>query len=186
MPQEFEDYYKRLRDNDYKVDPFNMKMLNKDDKANKKLPIILPNGPIKYKPKIKSLKNTTDIELDEWKKNYKLYNSYVTNDDYKKQQTITTNNINENRNSVKYLKSKINKDVQINDDVLFKHIKHLENLKKKLTERKIKYNKLLHSANAAVQLKKDKDHLYTETTVRLILQVVGICIAGGIVYKIGS
>ena len=29
MPQEFEDYYKRLRDNDYKLDPFNMKMLNK-------------------------------------------------------------------------------------------------------------------------------------------------------------
>lgn len=186
MPQEFEDYYKRLRDNDYKLDPFNMKMLNKHNKANKNLPIILPNGPTKYKPKIKSLKTTTDLELEEWKKNYKRYNSYVTNDDYKKQQTITTNNINQNRNSVKYLKTKINSDVEKNDDVLFKHINHLEKLKKQLTRQKIKYNKLLHSANAAVQLKKDKDNLYTETTVRLILQVVGIIIAGGIVYKIGN
>ena len=52
--------------------------------------------------------------------------------------------------------------------------------------KKIQYNKLLHSANASDQLKNDKQTVYTQTTVRFIMQIIGILIAGGIVYKVGS
>ena len=74
----------------------------------------------------------------------------------------------------------------MNDATLYKQIKTLEQLKKELTDKKIEYDKLLHSANASDQLKDDKQTLYTQTTLRFIMQIIGICIAGGVVYKVGK
>ena len=185
MTQELEDYYKRLRDNDYKINPFNMKMMN-GNKPNKNLPLLLPNGPNQYKTNIKNLKNDKNLDLDEWKANYIQYNTYVIDDSKKRKNAILKNQINSNRQSVNKLRNKINKDVQNNDNVLYKQIKTLEQLKKELTNKKIKYNKLLHSSNASEQLKTDKENLYTETTVRLLLQILGVIIVGGVVYKVSN
>lgn len=185
MSRESEDYYKRLRNADYELNPFNMKMLHPKD-AKKTLPLLLPHGPNEYKSKIKNLKTDSTTALDEWTKNYKEYNMYVTDDKYKVSQSEKNKNLIVNRNSVKFLKSKINGDAKENDAMLYKQIKTLEKLKKDLTDKKIQYNKLLHSANASDQLKNDKQTVYTQTTVRFIMQIIGIFIAGGIVYKVGS
>ena len=61
----------------------------------------------------------------------------------------------------------------------------LQAVKKELTDKKIEYNRLLHSANASEELKNNKQTIYTETTIRFIMQIIGIFIAGGIVYKVG-
>ena len=50
----------------------------------------------------------------------------------------------------------------------------------------IEYNKLLNSANASIQFKNDKENQYTESTVRMLLQIIGIIIAGGFVYKVSK
>tara|TARA_R110001599_G_scaffold187720_2_gene382177 strand:+ start:165 stop:722 length:558 start_codon:yes stop_codon:yes gene_type:complete len=185
MTRESDDYYKRLRNADYDVNPFNMKMLDSKD-AKKNLPLLLPHGPNEYSPKITNLKTDSSTALDEWTKNYKEYNMYVTDDKYKVAQGEKSKNLIVNRNSVKFLKKKINADAKENDTVLYNQINTLEKFKKKLTDKKIEYNKLLHSANASDQLNNDKQTLYTQTTVRLILQIIGVFIAGGIVYKVGS
>lgn len=185
MTRESEDYYKRLRNADYEVNPFNMKMLDPKN-AKKNLPLLLPHGPNQYKTKITNLKSDSTTALDEWTKNYKEYNMYVTDDKYKVSQSEKNKNLIVNRNSVKFLKNKINGDAKENDAALLQQIKTLEKLKKELTDKKIKYNKLLHSANASDQLKNDKQTQYTQTSVRFIMQIIGILIAGGVVYKVGS
>ena len=185
MTRESEDYYKRLRTADYQVNPFNMKMLHPKS-AKKNLPLLLPHGPNEYKTKINNLKTDSSTALDEWTKNYKEYNMYVTDDSYKVAQSEKNKNLILNRNSVKFLKNKINGDAKENDAALYKQIKTLEQLKKELTDKKIEYDKLLHSANASDQLKDDKQTLYTQTTLRFIMQIIGICIAGGVVYKVGK
>lgn len=185
MARESQDYYKRLRHADYEVNPFNMKMLDPND-AKKNLPLLLPHGPNQYKSKITNLKSDSTTALDEWTKNYNDYNMYVTNDKYKVAQSEKNKNLIVNRNSVKFLKNSINKDAQENDATLLKQIKTLEQLKNELTNKKIEYNKLLQSANASDQLKNDKQTQYTQTSVRFLMQIVGICIAGGVVYKVGS
>ena len=185
MTQEFEDYYKQLRQNDYKINPFNMKMMNPNN-AKKDLPLLLPHGPNAYKLKFNALKRNTDIDLDEWKSNYVNYNTYVTNKSLKEKHALSNSTINKNRNSAEGLRNTLDNDIKQNDKVLYSRIKSLEKLKKELVEKKIEYNKLLHSANASGQFKKDKENQYTETTVRLILQILGIVVAGGIVYKVNN
>lgn len=181
----FEDYYTRIRDADYKINPFNMKMMNPGN-AKKHLPLLLPNGPNPYKKQLKTLKQDSDLAVDEWKSNYINYNTYVMDPKYKTKNIQGKNEMNGNRHSANRLRGKLNKDLQTNDAVLLKQIKTLEKLKKELTGKKITYNKLLHSANASGQLKNDKESLYTESTVRFILQLIGIGIAGGIVYKVSN
>ena len=185
MTQEIQDYYKQLRHTDYKINPLNMKMMNPNN-ARKDLPLLLPHGPNSYKLKFNSLKQNTDIDLDEWKSNYINYNTYVTNKSLKEKHAKSYNTINKNRNSAEGLRNSLNKDIKQNDKVLFARIKSLEKLKKELVNKKIEYDKLLHSANASGQYKNDKETQYTETTVRLILQILGILIAGGIVYKVNN
>jgi hypothetical protein len=185
MTQELQDYYKQLRQTDYKINPFNMKMMNPTN-AKKDLPLLLPHGPTSYKSKFNSLKQNTDIDLDEWKSNYINYNTYVTNKSLKEKQAKSYSTINKNRNSVQGLRNTLDNDIKDNDNVLFARIKTLEKLKKQLVNKKIEYDKLLHSANASGQFNKDKESQYTESTVRLILQIVGIVIAGGIVYKLNK
>jgi hypothetical protein len=162
-----------------------MKMMNPKS-ARKDLPLLLPKGPTTYEAKFNSLKQNSDIDLDEWKSNYINYNTYVTNNSLKKEHAKSDNTINKNRNSAQGLRNTLNKDIKENDKVLFSRIKTLEKLKKELVNNKIEYDKLLHSANASVQYKNDKETQYTETTVRLLLQLLGILIAGGIVYKVNN
>jgi len=185
MTQEFKDYYKQLRKTDYDINPFNMKMMNPKN-ARKDLPLLLPNGPTKYEPTFKTLKQNVDIDLEEWKSNYVNYNTYVTDNSFKKKQAKSYSIINKNRDSAQGLRDTLNKAIKENDKVLFSRIKTLETLKKQLVNKKIEYDKLLHSANASVQFNKDKENQYTESTVRLILQILGIVIAGGIVYKVNN
>ena len=185
MNQELEDYYNKLRKQDYNINPLNMEMLNARN-AQKNLPLLLPYGPTKYKPKLKSLEQDTDLSIDEWKNNYVNYNTYVTDGNFKKKQAELYSTVNKNRQSAQALRNTLNMDIKKNDNVLFSRIKTLEKLKKELVNKKIEYNKLLHSANASIQFKNDKENQYTESTVRLILQIVGIIIAGGIVYKVSK
>lgn len=185
MTQELQDYYKQLRQKDYKINPFNTKMMNPNN-AKKDLPLLLPNGPNAYKLKFNALKRNTDIDLDEWKSNYVNYNTYVTNKNLKEKHAKSHSTINKNRHSAEGLRNTLDKDIKQNDKVLFSRIKTLEKLKKHLVNNKIEYNKLLHSANASGQFKKDKENQYTESTVRLILQILGIVIAGGFVYKVSN
>lgn len=185
MTQELQDYYKQLRQKDYVINPFNTKMMNPND-AKKDLPLLLPHGPNAYKLKFNALKRNTDIDLDEWKSNYVNYNTYVTNKNLKEKQAKSHSTINKNRHSAEGLRNTLDKDIKQNDKVLFSRIKTLEKLKKHLVNNKIEYNKLLHSANASGQFKKDKENQYTESTVRLILQILGIVIAGGFVYKVSN
>lgn len=185
MNQELEDYYNKLRKQDYNINPLNMQMMNPNS-AVKNLPLLLPNGPTKYKPALKNLEQDSDLSIDEWKNNYVNYNTYVTDNSFKKNQADLYSTVNKNRQSAQALRDTLNNDVKKNDNVLFSRIKTLEKLKKELVNKKIEYNKLLNSANASIQFKNDKENQYTESTVRMLLQIIGIIIAGGFVYKVSK
>ena len=185
MTQELEDYYNKLRKQDYDINPLNMQMMNPNS-AVKNLPLLLPYGPTKYKSALKNLEQDSDLSIDEWKNNYINYNTYVTDNSFKKKQADLYSTVDKNRQSAQTLRDTLNNDIKKNDNVLFSRIKTLEKLKKKLVNEKIEYNKLLNSANASIQFKNDKETQYTESTVRMLLQILGIIIAGGIVYKVSK
>jgi hypothetical protein len=187
MSKEQEDYYKRLRDADYDVNPFNMAMLNPGSdnfNNNKNLPLLLPKGPNQFNSAINKLKSDAQLAIEEWKNNFKDYAANLTND-YDKDNLQKTKDLIGSNQSVKALKNDVNAGVRENDVALKKQITMLQALKKELTDKKIEYNRLLHSANASEELKNNKQTIYTETTIRFIMQIIGIFIAGGIVYKVG-
>ena len=187
MSKEQEDYYKRLRDADYDVNPFNMAMLNTgSDNFNnsKNLPLLLPKGPKQFNSAINKLKSDAQLVIEEWKNNFKNYAANLTNE-YDKDNLQKTKDLIGSNQSVKALKNDVNAGVRENDVALKKQITMLQALKKELTDKKIEYNRLLHSANASEELKNNKQTIYTETTIRFIMQIIGIFIAGGIVYKVG-
>ena len=188
MSKEQEDYYKRLRDADYDVNPFNMAMLNTgSDNFNnsKNLPLLLPKGPTQFNSAINKLKSDAQLVIEEWKNNFKNYAANLTNE-YDKDNLQKTKDLIGSNQSVKALKNDVNAGGRENDVALKKQITMLQALKKELTDKKIEYNKLLNSANASIQFKNDKENQYTESTVRMLLQIIGIIIAGGFVYKVSK
>lgn len=166
---------------DYRINnPFSL--LNKR-KCNEKL---LPKSPDKYEQRLKILKMEIDEDMNDWIQSFKSYNKEILNNNVKDRQAQNDKKIIKNRMTAINVEKQTNIDIETNDKKLYLDVKTLENLKKKLAHKKIKFNKLLHSANASEQFKDDKESLYTETTVRFILQIIGILIAGGLTYKVST
>ena len=107
MSKEQEDYYKRLRDADYDVNPFNMAMLNTgSDNFNnsKNLPLLLPKGPTQFNSAINKLKSDAQLVIEEWKNNFKNYAANLTNE-YDKDNLQKTKDLIGSNQSVKALKT---------------------------------------------------------------------------------
>ena len=147
---------------------------------------LLPKSPVKYEKELKILKSKSEMDISDWESSFKNYNKEILNNRVKQEQVQNDQNINNNRGTLISVEKHSNQDIEINDKKLYNDVKTLEKLKKKLAEKKIEYNKLIHSANASTQFKNDKETLYTETTVRFILQILGILIACGLTYKVSN
>ena len=158
--------------------PFSSKNKNKCKHLNK--------SPEKYLSGLNNLKVQTDVGIADWTSFFKTYNKEILNDTVKQQQLQNDQTINKNRNTAISMEKQSNKDIQENDKELLVMVDELETKKKTLRDKKIEYNKLIHSANASSQFKNDKETLYTESTVRFILQILGILIAGGLTYKVSN